>query len=796
MSKTLRYYNISLFLSCFLIFGLVYLLSIHNHRIDATRSSFPTVTIVDKNNDWSLGRDPLDALFDVGITSNGTPIYYDRFPISRAECKVNDSISNELAFPSPGIASTSHQSNGTTLNTTIWLEYSHDVPNLVERNYINSLPVSFRTTENTSQMAYSILIIPAENRTLKEAVDDHIRLTNESSIGFHLYNNESFPLRLNDELAYRLTYGYKGNTTTEGCISCKEMDLLTLNDGKLHIFGYFGALEEFSDFMPTALEMIGTTQWKNTTNKATSDEPTQMTVHENATYRIRMNYPSDWSKDETTTQQGLYNNIITFYNYPDSDATISLSIDNSPVKLNLGENLNLDDYLQGTIKSYQNILDNFRLISKSVTATLDGNAAYNLTYTYDKGSVEMTVTEYGTMIGDDKVYYLEYKGSSPNYYTSLPIFSEMKNSLEINVSNLTYENTFLKMNYPYNWVKEEGGTQDGYNENNTYSYVTFYSPVKGPYHVYKAYQLDIDYDDPYRSDGEYRLPFAVRYQADRLTPNPHWFKLITDKSFDGKIERVLSNESGVKGLIEEGKGYITLSLDTDTLNLPDQIYITLRAQDIFLKDGKVCVLIDDTDFVASPPPEYSLSMSPTSLKEMRRGDDKNVEVQLRSNLTLPFDVIFSSTQNTLHTDFNPNNTTGITSGLTTSNLNIEIPKDLSEDRSYSIPIRADIQLRPTFNPGNRSFVNITKVIDYPVNVVSDLTLGQNISGFWNVFGPAITGTIAVLVPVGTAVAWFIRKRKNAFLVDSIVGLVKSREQGELNEEQFVRSIKKILREYF
>ena len=156
---------------------------------------------------------------------------------------------------------------------------------------------------------------------------------------------------------------------------------------------------------------------------------------------------------------------------------------------------------------------------------------------------------------------------------------------------------------------------------------------------------------------------------------------------------------------------ISLPVDMNYLNLPDQIYITFRTQDVFLKDGKQCVLNDDTDFVSSPPPEYYLSVSPSLSKEMRRGEDENVEVRLQSNQTLPFDVNFSSTQRDLNVGFDPEVTAGVTKGLTTSTLNIKVPTSLS-DKSYNIPIQAHIQFRPTYNPGVRSFAEGKKKRSY------------------------------------------------------------------------------------
>jgi hypothetical protein len=745
------------------------LVSIHDQDVDADRSSFPTIRIADMQNDWKLESIPIDPVIDTWMGPNGPLIYFDGGPISRTECMVNDSISTQLVFPSPGIASTSYHSNGTDLSTTIWLDYPFDLSEVDEKK---SLPVSFTTSQNVSQGAYSVLVKYIENKTLNEAVEEHIERTNSSSEGFHLYSNESFSSKLRNDPAFKLVYGYKGNPASDICISCKEMDLLMLHNNKLYIFGYYVESVQFREFIPKVLEMISNTELKDSIKETESEDDPGMITHENSTYRIKMNYPSDWEKSESNTAASLYGDtideIVKFskYSYYNGikylNSIISLFVDNSPVAVSPGEDLGLYAYLQGTIKSYSQIAG-FKLLGQNITKLLDGRAAYYLNYSHVEGDTKLITTEYGTIIGDDKVYFIVYRVPWSDYATFAPIFDDMKKSLDINVTKLNYKNPFLEMKYDYNWAKDEGGTMIGYNENDTYSFVTFYSPVSEPYYVLKVYQMDIDYDYPYKPFEGGTFPYTVSYQANNGAYNPQWHSLVTDRSFHGNIERNLYNETKSKGFVEEEKGHVSFPLNMDSFSLPDQFYITFRIQDAFLKGGKMCILTDDTDFLPSPPPEFSVSFAPSSIKEMRRGDEENVEVRLQSNLTLPFDVTFSSTQKPLQIKFNPNNTTGITNGLTTSNLNIEIPDNLTEDRSYSIPIRADIQFRPTFNQGNKSFANLSKVSDYTVNVVPDLTLGEQLGGLWNDLGSAMAGFVTIVATLvglaGVIGGWFIRKKK-------------------------------------
>jgi hypothetical protein len=72
---------------------------------------------------------------------------------------------------------------------------------------------------------------------------------------------------------------------------------------------------------------------------------------------------------------------------------------------------------------------------------------------------------------------------------------------------------------------------------------------------------------------------------------------------------------------------------------------------------------------SSPPPIYFVSTSQTSLKDLRAGKRKDVQVQIKSTTTLPFEL-------SLHYDpvpdfelaFKPNKTAGVPNDMTTSDL--------------------------------------------------------------------------------------------------------------------------------
>jgi hypothetical protein len=95
--------------------------------------------------------------------------------------------------------------------------------------------------------------------------------------------------------------------------------------------------------------------------------------------------------------------------------------------------------------------------------------------------------------------------------------------------------------------------------------------------------MAIGYDSPY---GEHRqfLPYTVIIQ--RGFKNNTWTKTIQQWSFDGKQARVLNPENNFQRFSENGKAFVLLNLDLDSLNLPNQFYVYFRSYVDFLNGGQ------------------------------------------------------------------------------------------------------------------------------------------------------------------------------------------------------------------
>ena len=116
----------------------------------------------------------------------------------------------------------------------------------------------------------------------------------------------------------------------------------------------------------------------------------------------------------------------------------------------------MKEYLSKTIDSI-GALPGFNLIeSKANNNTMLGSKSmYTLVYTYNANHTTYKVREIGVILGDDKIFKIQYFAEPLKYNNYLPIVQKMIDSFEFNNPILKYENPRLgiKMLYPYNWER-------------------------------------------------------------------------------------------------------------------------------------------------------------------------------------------------------------------------------------------------------------------------------------------------------------------------------------------------------
>ena len=188
--------------------------------------------------------------------------------------------------------------------------------------------------------------------------------------------------------------------------------------------------------------------WNYAINDAQTDwnSGTENTVatstYENTTYGIQVQYPSDWTIQQSNAS-GTLINIATFISPtgPNSNPTADVAINmdnlhNSTTNLNnYARFIAFNDYENRT--SYHA----FKLLELSTNSTLAGKPAYTIIGTYDLPSSGLQkIMEIGSIIGD-KAYSLQYIADAPKLSGYLPAVQKMIDSLQLNQYHHQHLNT-------------------------------------------------------------------------------------------------------------------------------------------------------------------------------------------------------------------------------------------------------------------------------------------------------------------------------------------------------------------
>jgi hypothetical protein len=159
-------------------------------------------------------------------------------------------------------------------------------------------------------------------------------------------------------------------------------------------------------------------------------------TYENKIYGIKVQYPSDWSVQESASSGGLIT-IATFLSptgnpFPTAVVTIYMDrLHNSTTNLNnYAHFVAFTDYKRYNSTYFRD----FKLLKLSTNSTLAGKAACALIGTYDlTPSGLQKLMEIGTIIGD-KAYSVQYIADVPKYFDYLPTVQKMIDSLVITKS--------------------------------------------------------------------------------------------------------------------------------------------------------------------------------------------------------------------------------------------------------------------------------------------------------------------------------------------------------------------------
>jgi eukaryotic-like serine/threonine-protein kinase len=165
--------------------------------------------------------------------------------------------------------------------------------------------------------------------------------------------------------------------------------------------------------------------------------PTTSTVsfltYENATYGIKMQYPSNWLKGvDNSSTNNRYEVVATFFSPLESSSDSYQECVQIVIDISNGLDVNLAKYMIEKIDLTRDSYSEFDLLaSNTINVVLAGNPAYVLLYKYsDPISGILEVMETGTIISG-KGYYVQYFAESEKYSSYLPTIQTMIDSFTL-----------------------------------------------------------------------------------------------------------------------------------------------------------------------------------------------------------------------------------------------------------------------------------------------------------------------------------------------------------------------------
>jgi hypothetical protein len=173
-------------------------------------------------------------------------------------------------------------------------------------------------------------------------------------------------------------------------------------------------------------------------NNSATQSPGFLT-YTNATYGVTIQYPSNWTVDNTEFPGDPLTQIVGFF------APFESRIDAYAERLwiaqeqqSFSEDFDLAQYAEQIVSNYNSTLTDFNLDEiDTQTARLGNNdsPAYRIVYTerLQPDNIDLKTLEIGTVI-EDKVYIITYHAETARYEQYLPIIEEMINSIELSDS--------------------------------------------------------------------------------------------------------------------------------------------------------------------------------------------------------------------------------------------------------------------------------------------------------------------------------------------------------------------------
>jgi hypothetical protein len=308
--------------------------------------------------------------------------------------------------------------------------------------------------------------------------------------------------------------------------------------------------------------------------------------------------------------------------------------------------------------------------------------------------------------------------------------------------------------------------------------------------------MAVDIDSVHDAGTDYRIKI-LRTPNDDNNANTssegwNWTKQVQEVSAFDKI-RVLKQDKNFASFYRSGDPYILFSFDLNSVNSPRQYKAVFYITDYYVINHRLCRLIDTTNWVIIPPPDFDISIKPSSSIVLRPNEERTVQLQIKGNTDLQSEAVVTTTAaaitNTL-TVASQSNNTNITdnnllygnkdismqftpdkvpvppSGVGTSTVYIKALQNATA-KLYTFPITTNISF-PTsiMNRGGEIFnnsrsVNVMESANLTLTVLPPYTFDEQMNNFVTAWIAPISGVWSFIAGVGAVVVplflYFYRK---------------------------------------
>lgn len=271
-----------------------------------------------------------------------------------------------------------------------------------------------------------------------------------------------------------------------------------------------------------------------------------------------------------------------------------------------------------------------------------------------------------------------------------------------------------------------------------------------------AYGIMIDAD--LNSDSGFQ---GVDYEL-QISWNNHtktWTRTLIEYASDGNSRGISPPETNFTGFTEKNKNYVKLDLDLKSILFPPRYRVFFYAYSLENESW----LLDAVRWIYIPPPEFSMSTSPTTV-DITAGDKGTIELNVNSTtgfepnvyLNIPYlptniGIEYENGNNTLKMPvYNVAKTTVVINSTTNTNPGL-----------HTIDVFGNVVFRPQYfkPPFSESPIiinpeNITTKTSFNIKVQKALEPLEKVQQMWNQVGGVFS---FIYVPAAAIIGWMLTK---------------------------------------